>query len=83
MHEDPKCVKLMYIAKTGLLLRSRTSFAGSKQEEVGALVKASIDDKKISGNDRSVAWDGQTRSGPALHNQINAIVEDKVGCTEK
>ena len=41
-------------------------------------MKASIDDKKISGNDRSVAWDGQTRSGPALHNQINAIAEDKV-----
>ena len=41
-------------------------------------MKASIDDKKISGNDRSVAWDGQTRSGPALHNQINAIADDKV-----
>lgn len=41
-------------------------------------MKANIDDKKISGNDRAVAWDGQTRSGPALHNQINAIAEDKV-----
>lgn len=51
--------------------------SGSTQEEVGAIVKASMDDKKISGNERSVAWDGQTRSGPGLQNQMNAIAEDK------
>ena len=51
---------------------------GSTQEEVGAIVKATLDDKKISGNDRSVAWDGETRSGPGLHNQLNAIADDKV-----
>ena len=52
--------------------------AGSTQEEVGAIVKASIDDKKISGNDRPISWDGQTRSGPGLHNQLNAISDNKV-----
>ena len=59
-------------------LHSHLLCSGSTQEEVGAIVKASMDDKKISGNDRSVAWDGQTRSGPGLHNQINAIADDKV-----
>lgn len=51
---------------------------GSTQEEVGAIVRANIDDKKISGNDRAVAWDGQTRSGQGLQNQINSIEDSKV-----
>lgn len=41
-------------------------------------MKANIDVKKISGNDRAVVWDGETRSGPDLHNQLDAIAENRV-----
>lgn len=53
--------------------------AGSTQEEMGALVQQSINDSKISGGDRPVAWDGETRSGAGLQNQLKQIQESKVG----
>ena len=52
--------------------------AGSAQEEMGALVQQSINDSKISGSDRPVAWDGETRSGAGLQNQLKQIQESKV-----
>lgn len=52
--------------------------AGSTQEEMGALVQQSINDSKISGGDRPVAWDGETRSGAGLQNQLKQIQESKV-----
>ena len=53
--------------------------AGSTQEEMGALVQQSINDSKISGGDRPVAWDGETRSGAGLQNQLKQIQDSKVG----
>lgn len=52
--------------------------AGSTQEEVSSIVQANIQEGKISGSDRAVAWDGQTQSGPGLQNQIRAIAEHRV-----
>ena len=45
---------------------------------MGALVQQSINDSKISGGDRPVAWDGETRSGAGLQNQLKQIQESKV-----
>ena len=45
---------------------------------MGALVQQSINDSKISGSDRPVAWDGETRSGAGLQNQLKQIQESKV-----
>ena len=56
-----------------------TCAAGSTQEEMGALVQQSINDSKISGGDRPVAWDGETRSGAGLQNQLKQIQDSKVG----
>ena len=53
-------------------------YAGSTQEEMGALVQQSINDSKISGGDRPVAWDGETRSGAGLQNQLKQIQDSKV-----
>lgn len=44
--------------------------AGSTQEEVSSIVEASIKDSKISGTDRPVAWDGATKGGQDLQNQV-------------
>lgn len=52
--------------------------AGSTQEEMGALVQQSINDSKISGGDRPVAWDGETRAGAGLQNQLKQIQDSKV-----
>ena len=52
--------------------------SGSTQEEMGALVQQSINDSKISGGDRPVAWDGETRTGAGLRNQLKQIQESKV-----
>jgi len=46
---------------------------------MGALVQQSINDSKISGGDRPVAWDGETRSGAGLQNQLKQIQDSKVG----
>ncbi len=54
------------------------SCTGSTQEEMGALVQQSINDSKISGGDRPVAWDGETRSGAGLQNQLKQIQDSKV-----
>ena len=43
---------------------------GSTQEEVSSLLEASIAESKISGNDRPVAWDGATKGGDDLRNQV-------------
>ncbi len=51
---------------------------GSTQQEVGAIVKASLDDRKMSGNNRALAWDGYTRAGQGLENQMQAVEESKV-----
>ena len=56
-------------------------FSGSTQEEMGALVQQSINDSKISGGDRPVAWDGETRTGAGLQNQLKQIQESKVRLT--
>ena len=45
---------------------------------MGALVQQSINDSKISGSDRPVAWDGETRSGAGLQNQLKQIQDSKV-----
>ncbi len=45
---------------------------------MGALVQQSINDSKISGGDRPVAWDGETRSGAGLQNQLKQIQDSKV-----
>ena len=42
------------------------------------MVKASMDEKKMTGNDRTPAWDGQTMGGVSLSNQMKAIDEHKV-----
>ena len=34
------------------------------------MVKASMDEKKMTGNDRTPAWDGQTTGGLSLENQM-------------
>ena len=39
----------------------------------------SIKESRISGGDRAVAWDGETR-GPQLTAQLKAISEQKAGC---
>ena len=39
----------------------------------------SIKESRISGGDRAVAWDGETR-GPQLTAQLKAITEQKAGC---
>lgn len=52
--------------------------AGSTQDEVSSMVHASIQEAKISGNDRAVAWDGQTKSGPGLATQLKAVAENRV-----
>jgi len=57
--------------------------AGSTQEEMGALVQQSINDSKISGGDRPVAWDGETRSGAGLQNQLKQIQDSKVGSSSR
>lgn len=49
---------------------------------MGALVQQSINDSKISGGDRPVAWDGETRSGAGLQNQLKQIQESKVSGLE-
>ncbi|MCJ1305141.1 hypothetical protein MMC08_007955 [Hypocenomyce scalaris] len=59
------------------LARKRPDVFGSAQEEMGALVQQSINDSKISGSDRPVAWDGETRSGAGLQNQLKQIQESK------
>lgn len=46
---------------------------------MGALVQQSINDSKISGGDRPVAWDGETRAGAGLQNQLKQIQDSKVG----
>ncbi len=67
--------------------------AGSTQEEMGALVQQSINDSKISGGDRPVAWDGETRRtsssryrtprlvhlfpGPAVAVNTSSLLADK------
>ncbi|KAL3138387.1 hypothetical protein ABBQ32_006189 [Trebouxia sp. C0010 RCD-2024] len=60
------------------LARKRPDVFGSTQEEMGALVQQSINDSKISGGDRPVAWDGETRSGAGLQNQLKQIQDSKV-----
>ena len=42
------------------------------------MVKASLDEKKMTGNDRTPAWDGLTTGGDSLRNQMNAINDHKV-----
>lgn len=42
------------------------------------MVQQSINDSKISGGDRPVAWDGETRTGAGLQNQLKQIQESKV-----
>ncbi|KAL0038699.1 hypothetical protein WJX79_003797 [Trebouxia sp. C0005] len=59
------------------LARKRPDVFGSTQEEMGALVQQSINDSKISGGDRPVAWDGETRSGAGLQNQLKQIHDSK------
>ena len=59
-------------------VKSLAFVAGSAQEEMGALVQQSINDSKISGGDRPVSWDGETRSGAGLQNQLKQIQESKV-----
>ena len=51
---------------------------GSTQDEVSSMVQATMQEGKISGNDRAVAWDGQTQSGAGLANQMKAIAENRV-----
>ena len=51
--------------------------AGSTQDEVGAIVRQSITEAKISGNDRPIAWDGE-RGGPGLRTQIQNVQNDRV-----
>lgn len=41
-------------------------------------MQQSINDSKISGGDRPVAWDGETRTGAGLQNQLKQIQESKV-----
>ena len=41
-------------------------------------MQATLQEGKISGNDRAVAWDGQTQSGAGLANQLKAIAENRV-----
>ena len=41
-------------------------------------MQQSINDSKISGGDRAVAWDGETRSGAGLQNQLKQIQDSKV-----
>lgn len=53
--------------------------AGSTQEETAALVQQSINESKISGGDRPVSWDGETRSGAGLQSQLKQIHDSKVG----
>lgn len=43
------------------LARTRPDIFGSTDEEVGRLVAASIEEKKISGVNRPIAWDGVVR----------------------
>ncbi|DBA99991.1 hypothetical protein WJX77_008545 [Trebouxia sp. C0004] len=59
------------------LARKRPDVFGSTEEEMGALVQQSINDSKISGGDRPVAWDGETRSGAGLQNQLKQIHDSK------
>ena len=44
--------------------------AGSTQEEVSSMLEASIQESKISGGDRPIAWDGATMGGSDLQNQV-------------
>lgn len=59
------------------LARTRPDIFGSTQDEVGAIVKAEIESRKISGVNRPVAWDGMTRGGPGLQAQQSAIADQK------
>lgn len=40
------------------LARTRPDIFGSNEEEVGKMVAASIEERKISGVNRPIAWDG-------------------------
>lgn len=59
-------------------MKSLIHGAGSTQEETAALVQQSINESKISGGDRPVSWDGETRSGAGLQNQLKQIHDSKV-----
>ncbi|KAK9825176.1 hypothetical protein WJX81_003205 [Elliptochloris bilobata] len=59
------------------LARHRPDVFGSTQEELSQRVEASIKDSKVSGGDRPVAWDGVTRGGEDLANQVRAIAEQR------
>ncbi|KAK9807061.1 hypothetical protein WJX72_012308 [[Myrmecia] bisecta] len=65
------------------LAGKRPDVFGSTQEEVSSLVQASIADSKISGGDRPVVWDGETRRGEGLHTQLRAISENKTDLAGK
>ena len=42
------------------------------------MVQATMQEGKMSGGDRPIAWDGQTSSGPGLAHQIRAIADNRV-----